>query len=143
MKFHLIIDETREEEVLVYCHKRTPLTDAIECLINEESLEITGFRDNEIKRLELNEIYCFLSENNKVFAVCENDKFLLKTRLYKLEERLGKDFVKINQSCIANIQKIEHFDTSVSGTLKVVFKNKYVDFVSRRQLKNIKERLGL
>ena len=56
---------------------------------------------------------------------------------------LGTDFIKINQSCIANIRQIQRFDTSFSGTLRVIFKNGYTDYVSRRQLKAVKERLGL
>ena len=38
---------------------------------------------------------------------------------------------------------ISHFDLSLGGTMKVVFKSGYKDYVSRRQIKNIKERLGI
>ena len=55
----------------------------------------------------------------------------------------GSDFVKLNQSCIVNIKKIECFDASLGGALKVTLKNGYRDYVSRRQLKAVKERLGL
>ena len=57
--------------------------------------------------------------------------------------KICSNFVKINQSCIVNVNKIERFDTSVSGTLKVSLKNGYTDYVSRRQLKPIKERIGI
>ena len=38
---------------------------------------------------------------------------------------------------------ISHFDVSISGSLIVVFKSKYKDYVSRRRIKEIKERMGL
>ena len=78
-----------------------------------------------------------------MYAVCEKNKYLLKKRLYLLEEKLPESFVKINQSCLANIKKTERFDTSISGTLKIRFKNGDTDYVSRRQLKAVKERLGI
>ena len=64
-------------------------------------------------------------------------------RLYSIEEKLSEDFIKINQSTVINIKKIQRFDVSVTGTLKVIMKNGYTDYVSRRRIKNVKERLGL
>ena len=94
-------------------------------------------------KLNASDIYCFIIENNKVFALTENDKYSVEMRLYKLEELLPENFVKINQSSIANIKKNERFSSSFSGALKVVFKNGYIDYVSRRKLKKVKEKLGL
>lgn len=143
MKFRLIIDKSREDEVIVYAHKKTKLIEEIENLVKENNFELVGFVDREAVKLDLAEVYCFISENNNVFAICEKEKFRLRERLYKLEEKLPENFVKINQSCIADIKKIKRFDTSFTGVLKVVFKNGYTDYVSRRNVKNIKERLGL
>ena len=143
MKFRLIIDKSREEEVIVYAHEKTKLIEEIENLVKENNFELVGFVDREAVKLDLAEVYCFISENNNVFAICEKEKFRLRERLYKLEEKLPPNFVKINQSCIADIKKIKRFDTSFTGVLKVVFKNGYTDYVSRRNVKNIKERLGL
>lgn len=143
MKFRLIIDKSREEEVIVYAHEKTKFVEDIENLVKENNFELVGFVDREAVKLDLAEVYCFISENNNVFAICEKEKFRLRERLYKLEEKLPENFVKINQSCIADIKKIKRFDTSFTGVLKVVFKNGYTDYVSRRNVKNIKERLGL
>ena len=44
---------------------------------------------------------------------------------------------------LINIDKIKRFDASLSGFLLVTLKNGYSDYVSRRNLKNVKERLGL
>ncbi len=143
MKIKVFIDETHEEEILIFTHRKTALIDEIEELVNEFSTEITAYSDKEIIRLNLGDIYCFVAENNKLFAITESEKLLIKYRLYSIEEKLSADFIKINKSCIANIKKIDRFDTSISGTLKVKFKNGYTEYVSRRSIKAVKERLGL
>lgn len=143
MKFRLIIDKNRDEEVMVYAHAKTSLTEAIELLVSESNFELIGYTDKEAVRLNSNEICRFAVENNKVFAETLKEKYKLKLRLWQLEENLPSGFVKINQSCLANISMIERFDASVSGSLLVKFKNGATDYVSRRQLKTVKERLGL
>ncbi len=143
MKLQIVIDPNRDEEILIYAHRKTPLVSGIEELVNNHSVDLIGYTENETVKLNLNDIYCFFTEDNKVYALTENEKFRLKSRLYQIGENLNNNFVKINQSCIANIKKIDRFKATVGGSLTVVFKNGYVDFVSRRNLKNVKERLGL
>ena len=143
MKLQIVIDPNRDEEIIIYAHKKSPLICEIEELVKNCAVDLIGYTENETVKLNLNDIYCFFTEDNKVYALTENEKYRLKSRLYQLEENLNQNFVKINQSCIANIKSIGKFKASVGGSLTVVFKNGYVDFVSRRNLKNVKERLGL
>lgn len=143
MKFRIIIDKEREEEVTVCAHEETNLTAEIERLCREDAIELIGYKDRDAVKVEMLEVYCFIVEDGKIFAITENDKLQLKCRLYTVEERLTDSFVKINQSCIANIRMIERFEASIGGALTVKFKNGYCDYVSRRNLKKVKERLGL
>ena len=143
MKCTIFINDNHEEEVLIYAHKRTELTDAIEQLVAENGIELVGYNDREGVKINLSEVFLFSVENGRVYAVTENGRLYLRCRLYSLEETLPDNFVKINQSCIANIRKIRRFDTSITGTLLIKFSNGMSDYVSRRQLKNVKERLGL
>ncbi len=143
MKLRIVIDKNRDEEILIYAHEKTELICEIEQLVNNDSFDLTGYGETETIKLNLNEIYCFITEDSKVYALTEKGKYRVKSRLYQIEGNLNDNFVKINQSCIANIKKIDKFKASVGGALTVVFKNGYVDFVSRRNLKNVKERLGL
>ena len=143
MKYSLIIDPEREEEVIVYAHERTKLAERIEELVTEEKHELIGYRENEIVRLYTSEISCFYSEEGRVFARVMGERYLLKLRLYQLEELLPSDFLKINQSCLVNIEKIKRFDSSIGASLRVMLDDGYRDYVSRRQLKTVKERLGL
>jgi DNA-binding LytR/AlgR family response regulator len=143
MKLQIVINPNRDEDIIIYAHEKSSLVCEIEELVKSYSVDLIGYTENETVKLNLNDIYCFFTEDNKVFALTENEKYRLKSRLYQIEESLSDNFVKINQSCIANIKKIDRFKATVGGSLTVVFKNGHVDFVSRRNLKNVKERLGL
>lgn len=142
MKCKVFIDKNHEEEVVIYSHQRNSLVEQIESLVNSQELEITGYKEQEAVKLDLSEIFCFICEENKIFALTEKERFKIKLRLYQLEEKLPRNFVKLNQSCIGNVKKIQRFKASVGGSLSVEFKNGYKDYVSRRQLKIVKERFG-
>jgi len=143
MKFRLIIDKECEEEVIVYSHKETRLTDEIKRIVENDATELMGYIEREAYKLSLSEIHYFVAENSNVYAETEKGRLRIKLRLYQVEEILGNDFIKINQSCIVNIREIRKFDSSLGGILKVVLKNGYSDYVSRRNIKNVKERLGV
>lgn len=143
MKFTVILNSEREDEVIVYAKEKNSLVKSIEDLVNGADNYFTVQNERGIKRITEKEAYCFYIEDKKVYALTEKEKLLLKMRLYSIEEKLSEDFIKINQSTVINIKKIQRFDVSVTGTLKVVLKNGYTDYVSRRRIKNVKERLGL
>ena len=47
LKFTLKLDKSREEEVLIYAHEKSALTDKIEKLVlNEKSHVILGYKDD-------------------------------------------------------------------------------------------------
>lgn len=143
MKLKLFIDPERDEEIIVYAHKKSSLTDAIEQLVSENGFELIGYTETQAVKLNPNEICCFSVIGEKVFARSISGDYRVKFRLFQLEEQLPDTFVKINQSCIANIRMVDRFDYSISGSLLIRFKNGTSDYVSRRQMKKVKERFGL
>ena len=143
MKCRVIVDPEREEEIIVYTHEHTPLTRSIERLAAEQEAPLTGYTDREIVPLSLPDVSCFIIEQGKVYALCGEQRLHIKCRLYKLEEHLPAEFVRINQSCIANLAQVERFSVSFGASLKVCFKNGYSDFVSRRQMKIVREKVGM
>ncbi len=142
MKFNLIIDELGEDEVTVRLRAPSPIADRIRELVENES-ELTGFCEDGVTRLKPGEIYCVISENGRIYALTDEGRARLKSRLYVISAQLGDAFVMINQSCLVNVAKIKHFKVTFGGALCVELKNGYKDFVSRRQVRKVKERLGL
>lgn len=144
MKFTLNIDMSIDEEIIVNAHERTKLIDEIERLVTNDTFELVCMdTDKTAVILDFSDIHCFVVENNKVYAYTDNKKYSIRYRIYQLIEKLPSNFIKVNQSCIANIKKIERFDASIAGSLIIKFKCGYKDSVSRRQLKEFKERFGL
>ena len=143
MEYKIEISAEIKEDIVVFAKEKTALLTKIEELLRDSDDGIYGYSGNDIVKLDKNTICAFFVEAGKVYAETEAEKLLVKDRLYVYEEKYPKDFVKINQSCLINIAMIERFRTTLGGALEVRLKNGYRDYVSRRQLKEVKERLGI
>ncbi len=146
MKFYLVLDDKKESSVTVVCNKVTTAVRKIEelCLSAEENADLLyGYADDEIIPLEIPDIACFFTKNGKVFASVGNKEYATKLRIKQVLDIVDDSFIKINQGCVANVNQIDKFTVSFGGALKIVFRNGYSDYVSRRELSNIKRRFGL
>lgn len=146
MKYTTLIDPTCEEEVIIHARRRTKDIDELESFIEQMGTELIGYGEaGRIVRLTPAEVHCFTVENGKVLALTDTERLTVRLPLYAVEEMLDEHlgFVKLNQSCLGNIRKIDRFDASLGGALMVTFKNAHRDYVSRRQLKTVKERIGI
>lgn len=143
MDFQLIIDKENEEVITARVKKANELTEKIETLVKEYVGEnkIVVFSEDETVILEIKSVECVTVIDNKVWAITENGKFLIKNRLYEVEKILPFSFIKINKSSVANINKIKKFISTYSGGVNVEFKSGYTDYVSRRCLPQVKRRL--
>ena len=74
MNFRLVIDKSKEEEVVATVHKKSELTDKIEELVMryDGSDEITAYTEDDIKVLKLKEIECITVIDGKTYAICAN-----------------------------------------------------------------------
>lgn len=142
MKFNVIIEPDCEEEITLKLREKSDLEEKIRALLKENERAIVGYGEREIKPLNLREVGCFFVEGGRTYATVGGGRFRVDMRIYELEERLGEDFVKVNQSCIVNVGQIERFDASFAGSLIVVMKDGMRECISRRQLKTVKERIG-
>ena len=143
MNYRIEISESQSEDIVVYAKKKTPLLEKIEELLTSSVKTVVGYNGDDAAVLNTESINCFYVENGRVYARTDTELWQIKLRLYQLEEMLFGIFVKINQSCLVNPKKIVRFNTSIAGALSVILKNGYKDYVSRRQLKEVKERMGL
>lgn len=143
MKFNLIIDKSKEEEITATVHGRSPLTERIETLVMQYSGKdrIPVFSEDEMKLLSISETECIISEEGKTFAIdSSGKKFRIKMRLYEIEEVLPSYFIRINKSALANEKLLKRFSVGFSGAVDAVFKSGYKEYVSRRCFAEIKRR---
>lgn len=143
MKFKLVLDPCREEECLVYAKEESQLTGRIKELVEGQKNVILGYTGTTVTPLSEEDIYAVAIEGGRLYAITENKRYELKMRLYEIEKIISERFVRINQSCLISISSIAAFDISIGGGLLVRLKNGYTDYVSRRQLKSVKERIGI
>lgn len=146
MDIDVKIDEKyKETKIVIYADKMTKeISELISKISNNEPTKIKGYKEEKMYLLEQNSIESLYAENGKVFARCNNEIYIVKNRLYELEEVLGKeDFVRISNSEIINILKVENIDFKLLGTIVFNFKNGKKAYVSRRYIKRIKEFLEI
>ena len=146
MKFRVVIDKTKEEEIVATVHQRTDLIDEIEAIVlrDECTDALAAYQEDEIRLLELSDVECITADGGKVYAVADAGKrYLLKKRLYEIEESLPPEFIRINKSSIANRKRIRRFTTAISGAVDVEFKSGFKEYVSRRCFADLKRRYGL
>ena len=142
MKFKLIIDKDKEEEIVVTVHERTALVEEIEELISRCTDRIPGYTEDNINMLSVSEIECITVLDGKTYAIdTQNRRYRLKLRLYELEGVLPSCFIRINKSALANEKRLERFAVTYSGAVDAVFKCGYREYVSRRCFTQIRRRL--
>ena len=144
MKFRLIIDKEKEEELVATVHERTALINEIEALIQKHAGtdRIPGYTEDDIKMLSVSEIECVTVLDGKIYAIdSKNRRYRLKQRLYELEAVLPASFIRINKSTLANEGALDRFTVTYAGSVDAVFKCGYTEYVSRRCFAQIKRRL--
>ena len=146
MQVEVKIDKNCKDPKIVIVTDK--MTDEIGVLVQSLSASypnvIAGFSGNEVRLLEESEIVRIYAANQKVYAQTENRDYILRPRLYELEERLDKRlFVRISNSEIVNLKKIVRLDLSISGTICVELNNQTNAYVSRRYVTKIKQALGI
>ena len=141
MKFKLIIDKEKEEEVVATVHCRSALIDEIEMLISKHTDRIPGYTEDDIKMLSVSDIECITVLDGKTYAIdSKNRRYRIKQRLYELEAQLPPSFIRINKSALANETRLDRFAVTYAGSVDAVFKCGYTEYVSRRCFAQIKRR---
>lgn len=144
MKFRLIIDPSREEEIVATVREKTELIERIERLAlgREDGFMVTNGEASRM--LTFSETECISTIGGKTYAIAsDGEKYRLKMRLYEVEAMLPSEFFRINKSAIANKERLERFTVSFSGAVDAIFKSGYREYVSRRCFAEIKRRFGI
>lgn len=143
MKFTLIIDKEKDEEIVATVHSRSALTDEIEALVLKYAGadRIPAYTEDDMKMLAFSEIECVTVLDGKTYAIdSQNRRYRLKQRLYELEAQLPTSFIRINKSTLANENRLDRFAVTYSGAVDAVFQCGYTEYVSRRCFAQIKRR---
>lgn len=146
MKFRLVIDQEKPEELVATVHRRSELTDKVESLVLQYAGDdqLPGYTEDDMRMLKFTEIEYITVQDGKTFAVDGRGcMYRLKMRLYELEQVLPSCFIRISKSALANEKHLVRFSASFSGAVDAVFRGGHREYVSRRCFAEIKRRYGL
>lgn len=144
MKVELNIDKKFGETIVTISTNK--VNDEIQNLVNYiENKEdyFIGVLGGKVRLLNTEDIIRVYVEDRKVYVVTVEGRFIVRKKLYEVQNTLTKDFIKISQSEIANIKYIYSLDLGLRGTIVISYKNSDISYVSRRMLKEFKMKLGL
>ena len=146
MKVSVRIEKNiREPEVIIVSDQMTgEVEEILQKLSKEKQQMLAGFRDDTVRVLSPEKILRIYAQNGRVYAGTDFGEYQLHFRLYELEERLGSfSFVRISNSEIISLKKVQHFDLSLTGTICVIRTDGTKTFVARRYVPKIKRMLGM
>lgn len=146
MKIEIKIDENcAEPKIIVVTDKVTEeLNKILKKLSAEQPQILAGFKDEKVTALDVKQIFRIYASGGKVYAEMDSDTYILRLRLYEIEQRLAnQSFVRISNGEIINLKKVKGFDLSFIGTICVSLSNDTVSYVSRRYVSKIKQLLGI
>ncbi len=146
MQVEIKIDDSYiEPKILILT---AAMTEDVNLILNKLSGNtpqvISGYKNEKIEVIEQEDLIRVYAGSGKVFAVTDKGEYTLRFRLYEIEERLNPNqFVRISNSEIINLKKVNNFDLSFTGTIRVELTNGTAAYVSRRYVSKIKKILGI
>lgn len=146
MKIHIEVDDDLEEnEVLIRCRRVDESVRRIHQFVLEQSKaspKITFYKQNQEYYFPLREVLFFETEGEHVYAHTADDSYLIKYRLYELEEMLPRNFVRAAKSTIVNAGQIYSVRRNLTSSSLVQFANSHKQvYASRYYYGQLRQRL--
>lgn len=145
-KTKIEIQTDGEEEIIIRCRSITDDVIRLQALLDgasnkdsEMELHLNG-NDYFVK---IRDILFFETAESKTAAHTKNRMYYTDLKLYELEERLPRSFMRISKSCIVNINLIASTKREITGICEASFYDspKKV-FISRSYFKPFRETLN-
>ena len=108
-------------------------------LIKSINTQIDCYSGENKKSINVSDIFYIEDINKKTVVYCENEKYETDTDFLKLYEKLsGSGFVKINNLCILNINKLEKISLLKNSKIEAFLINGKSLFITSKHLDQIK-----
>lgn len=138
-----LIGESEEESAVIKAREKTPEIISAMDLLSGNQNKIMVSKDSKTYLLEAGKVYYFESVDKKTFVYTKENCYETKSRLYELEENLGRFFLRCSKAMIVNIKKISSVCPDISGRLIATLLNGEEIVISRSYVKEFKRRLEL
>jgi DNA-binding LytR/AlgR family response regulator len=141
-----LVNDLTEDEVLIRCGRVDDTIQKIHQYILEQSQsgpKITFYKQNQEFYFPLDDILFFETEGEHIYAHTANDAYLIKYRLYELEQILPRNFVRAAKSTIVNIMQVYSITRNLTASSLVQFIDSHKQvYVSRLYYQELRRRLN-
>ncbi|MBP1968428.1 DNA-binding LytR/AlgR family response regulator [Virgibacillus natechei] len=144
MKVNIDIDDKHEETTLTIQAKEwtEELEEIVKVVKKRRQQRLFGVELDQTILLDPNEVDFVYAEKRKIFATLKDRTIEIKMKLYEVEEILvPHDFTRFSKSVIGNVNRIERFELSFNGNLCVYFHSGNKEYITRKYVAAIKEKL--
>lgn len=149
MKVELSLSDTiGEPYAVIHAPRMTPeIQTAIDFLASVEKpareAVLTVERNGRYYPLRLDQLDLVRVEQEQTAVYAGGERYLVRRRLYELEEQLKGRLLRISKSSLVNPECIESLEPTFSGLMQLNLKNGEKEYISRKYLRAFKAYLGL
>lgn len=141
-----LVHDLAEDEVLIRCGRVDDTIQKIHQYILDQSqlgTKITFYKQNQEFYFPLDDILFFETEGEHIYAHTASYAYLIKYRLYELEQILPRNFVRAAKSTIVNIIQVYSITRNLTASSLVQFINSHKQvYVSRYYYQELRQRLN-
>jgi Response regulator of the LytR/AlgR family len=132
-------DDYKETSVTIKCNKIDEevlkLEKTLKSYLNKDK-SLIFYKDNKEYYFNINNILFFETDNNIIYAHTINDAFIVKKKLYELENILPDNYLRVSKSTIVNINQILSISHNFASSSLIEFNKTHKQvYVSRSYYK--------
>ncbi|RIW32044.1 LytTR family transcriptional regulator [Bacillus salacetis] len=146
MRVNIEIHEKYDETfITIHAGKWSEELEALVKKLEQKSPNrIVGSEGEQSILLSPDEIDYVFAVNRKVFASIHKQSIELNMKLYEAEDLLeSHGFCRLSKSAIGNLNRINRFELAFNGSLCVFFHSGSKEYVSRKYVQELKQKLIL
>ena len=144
MKVTITKDIESGTAVEIHCREVTSETERLERYIGRFDERLQATSEGNTYNVQIDEILYIESVDKKTFLYTTGHVLQTEKRLYELEELLDeKTFFRASKSVIVNLNKITKLKPEVTRNILATLTNGEVIVISRRNVKALKELIGV
>ncbi|WP_164670837.1 LytTR family DNA-binding domain-containing protein [Virgibacillus doumboii] len=146
MKVNIDIDEKNTEpSITIQTNEWSEELEEIVAIIKRKNRQrLFGVEVDQTILLDPKTIEFVYAEKRRVFACIGNRNVEIRMKLYEIEDILAPyEFMRFSKSVIGNLNQIERFELSFNGNLCVYFHSGNKEYITRKYVAAIKNRLAI
>lgn len=144
MKINIEIDNKHSEPTItIQTNEWTDELEEILAIIKRKNNQrLFGVEEDQTILLNPTEIDFVFAEKRKVYARIDKRNIEVRMKLYEIEKILAPyNFMRFSKSVIGNLNLINRFELSFNGNLCVYFHSGNKEYITRKYVMPIKNRL--